>query len=212
MGTTKRHVSTIDEATFAKASERGRRLLARGPLATAARYEAGRIHVELNNGCAFEFPVAHAEGLAGAKVTDLRAIEVSASGLGLHWPKLDADLYVPALVKGNLGHQAVDDADWIAGGKGGECCKGRRCPCQWQARRPTAQAPGAGNRVARRSGSKSSTNRIGVCRFAGCPEIGPSALGRLDRDGECLVATHRGHSCDANRCSKVDGKNRRSVS
>jgi hypothetical protein len=103
MGTPKRHMSAIDEASFAKASERGRRLLVRGPLATAARYVAGRIHVELNNGCAFEFPVAHAQGLAGAKATDLRTIEVSAAGLGLHWPTLDADLYVPALVKGILG-------------------------------------------------------------------------------------------------------------
>ncbi|CAN5142618.1 DUF2442 domain-containing protein [soil metagenome] len=93
----------IDEAVFNKATEQGRRLLARGPLATSARYEAGRIHVELDNGCAFEFPVAHAEGLAGAKVADLRAIEISGSGLGLHWPKLDADLYVPGLVKGVLG-------------------------------------------------------------------------------------------------------------
>ena len=103
MGTPKRRVSAIDEASFAKASGRGRRLLVRGPLATAARYVAGRIHVELNNGCAFEFPVAHAQGLAGAKATDLRTIEVSAAGLGLHWPTLDADLYVPALVKGILG-------------------------------------------------------------------------------------------------------------
>ncbi len=59
--------------------------------------------MELNNGCAFEFPVAHAQGLAGAKATDLRTIEVSAAGLALHWPTLDADLYVPALVKGILG-------------------------------------------------------------------------------------------------------------
>ena len=103
MATHKRHVSTIDEVSFAKASERGRRMLARGPLATAARYEAGRIHVELNNGCAFVFPVAHAQGLAGAKPTQLRRIEVAAAGLGLHWPMLDADLYVPALVKGVLG-------------------------------------------------------------------------------------------------------------
>jgi hypothetical protein len=43
------------------------------------------------------------EGLAGAKALELRTIEVSASGLGLHWPKLDADLYVPAIVKGILG-------------------------------------------------------------------------------------------------------------
>ena len=102
---------------MAKASERGRRLLMRGPLATAARYEAGRIHVELNNGCAFAFPVEQAEGLAGAKAADLQEIEVSAAGLGLHWPKLDADLYVPALVKGVLGTQEWMAAIGSAGGK-----------------------------------------------------------------------------------------------
>jgi hypothetical protein len=103
IGTAKRRLLTVDEASFVKASERGRRVLARGPLATAARYEAGRIHVELNNGCAFEFPVAHAQASAGVKATDPRRIEVSAADLGLYWPKLDADLYVPALVKGILG-------------------------------------------------------------------------------------------------------------
>jgi hypothetical protein len=116
MATPKRLVSAIDQEGFAKASERGRRLLARGPLATTAKYVAGRIHVELNNGCAFEFPVAHAQGLAGAKAADLRTIEVSAAGLGLHWPTLDADLYVPALVKGILGTK-----QWMAriGAEGG---------------------------------------------------------------------------------------------
>lgn len=123
MGITKLHVSAIDEATFAKATHQGRRILARGPLATAARYEAGRIHVELNNGCAFEFPVEHAQGLAGAKASDLRTIEVSAAGLGLHWPKLDADLYVPALVKGVLGTK-----QWMAqiGAVGGRAATGAK--------------------------------------------------------------------------------------
>src|ERR1017187_8539656 len=92
MATTKHRTPAIDEAEFAKASEQGRRLLARGPLATAAKYEAGHIRVELSNGCAFEFPVEHAQGLAGAKAADLRVIEVSPAGLGLYWPKLDADL------------------------------------------------------------------------------------------------------------------------
>ena len=117
MATTRRRVSAIDEASFAKASERGRRLLARGPVATAARYESGRIHVELSNGCAFEFPVEQAEGLAGAKATDLRTIEVSAAGLGLYWPKLDADLYVPTLVKGVLGTKQWMSQIGSAGGK-----------------------------------------------------------------------------------------------
>lgn len=120
MGTAK---PQIDEATFARASERGRRLLARGPLATSARYEAGRIHVELDNGCAFEFPVEQAQGLAGAKASDLQTIEVSAAGLGLHWPKLDADLYVPALVRGSLGTK-----QWMAeiGAAGGKAATGAK--------------------------------------------------------------------------------------
>jgi Protein of unknown function (DUF2442) len=87
------------------------------PLAVAAKYEAGRIRVELNNGCAFEFPVAHAQDLAGAKVTDLRNIQISAAGLGLHWPKLDADLYVPALVKGVLGTKQWMAQIGAAGGR-----------------------------------------------------------------------------------------------
>jgi hypothetical protein len=99
----------IDESSFAKATEQGRRLLARGPLARAARFAAGRVHVELDNGCAFAFPASQAEGLAGAPVADLRLIEVTAAGLGLHWPSLDADLYVPDLVKGILGAKA-----WMA--------------------------------------------------------------------------------------------------
>lgn len=103
MATSTHTLPSADVETFAKASEHGRRLLARSPLATAVRYESGRIHVELNNGCAFEFPVEQAQGLAGAKVADLRVIEIQASGLGLYWPKLDADLYVPTLVKGVLG-------------------------------------------------------------------------------------------------------------
>ncbi len=81
-----RCASAISQATHAKAFEQGRRLLSRGPLATGASYKAGRIRVELNNGCAFEFPVEHAQALAGAKLADLRVIEVQAAGLGLYWP------------------------------------------------------------------------------------------------------------------------------
>lgn len=109
MATSKRVSMVIDDATVAKAEERGRRLLAHSPLATAARYASGRIHVELSNGCAFEFPVEQAQGLVGAKAADLRVIEIQGAGLGLHWPKLDADLYVPQLVKGVLGTRA-----WMA--------------------------------------------------------------------------------------------------
>ena len=43
------------------------------------------------------------EGSAGAKIDDLRAIQVNGMGLGVHFPRLDVDLYLPALLEGVLG-------------------------------------------------------------------------------------------------------------
>jgi len=45
-------------------------------------------------------------------------IQISASGLGIHFPKLDADIYIPALIEGFLGSKS-----WIAaenGSRGGQ--------------------------------------------------------------------------------------------
>jgi hypothetical protein len=41
--------------------------------------------------------------LRGASADDLKEIEVSELGFGIHFPRLDADLYVPALLDGVLG-------------------------------------------------------------------------------------------------------------
>jgi hypothetical protein len=38
-----------------------------------------------------------------AKPADLDVIEISPSGLGIHFPKLVADLYLPALLEGFFG-------------------------------------------------------------------------------------------------------------
>lgn len=65
--------------------------------------EADRVVVALSTGIDLAFAPRLAEGLAGASAEDLAAIEVSPSGLGLHWPRLDTDLYVPALLRGLLG-------------------------------------------------------------------------------------------------------------
>ena len=73
--------------------------------AVAARYDrrASRIVVRLNTGLELSFPPALAEGLAGATPEDLSEIEITPAGLGLHWPKLDTDLYIPALLQGVFG-------------------------------------------------------------------------------------------------------------
>ena len=50
-----------------------------------------------------------AQGLERAKPRQLDVIEISPSGLGIHFPKLDADIYLPALLEGFLGSKR-----WIA--------------------------------------------------------------------------------------------------
>lgn len=79
--------------------------MARGPIARAARYDSrrGLIVIELEGGCEFAFPAAMAEGLAGAPRSKLTKIKTSPNGLGLHWPLLGADLYVPGLIEGAFG-------------------------------------------------------------------------------------------------------------
>jgi len=73
--------------------------------AVAARYDRriSRIVIRLSSGLEVAFSPHDAQGLETAKPVDLDAIEISPSGLGIHFPKLDADLYLPALLKGLLG-------------------------------------------------------------------------------------------------------------
>jgi len=55
------------------------------------------------------FQAKLAEGLAGAPPESLADIEISPAGLSLYWPRLDADLYVPALLQGVFGSKS-----WMA--------------------------------------------------------------------------------------------------
>jgi hypothetical protein len=87
--------------------------------AVSARYDRrrSRIVVALSTGIEVAFPTRLAEGLEGASPENLSDIEISPAGLGLHWPRLDADLYVPALLQGVFGSKS-----WMArqlGAQGG---------------------------------------------------------------------------------------------
>jgi hypothetical protein len=95
----------VTREEFRKAGRRGTERRRLGPIATGARYDrkSGRIVVSLDSGLEIAFRPASAEGLERANASDLAKIEVSPSGLGLHFPKLDADLYLPALLDGLLG-------------------------------------------------------------------------------------------------------------
>ena len=83
---------------FEAAKVRGDALL-RGPHAERAHYKVrqGRIIVRLITGAEISFDPKGAKGLQHAKQRDLEVIEVDALGLGIYFPRLDADLYAPAL-------------------------------------------------------------------------------------------------------------------
>jgi hypothetical protein len=83
----------------------------RGPRAESAHYDAGRnrIIVRLTTGVELGLAPRDVEGLQHASAEDLKVMEVESFGLGIHFPKLGADLYVPALLQGVLGSKP-----WLA--------------------------------------------------------------------------------------------------
>ena len=90
---------------FLRANRRGSRLRERMPTVVAARYASkiGRIVLSLSSGLDITFPPECAQALGHASSSDLKEIEISPSGLGIYFPKLDVDLYVPALLEGSMG-------------------------------------------------------------------------------------------------------------
>lgn len=90
---------------FEAAMERARKLQETFPRAVSAHYDraSGRVVVELSSKIAVSFRPGDAQGLEHAKPADLVEIELSPSGFGIHFPRLDADFYVPALLEGFLG-------------------------------------------------------------------------------------------------------------
>lgn len=106
--------------------------------AVSARYDRrrARIIVALNTGVELTFPAQLAQGLADASPDSLAEIEISGAGLGLHWPRLDVDLYIPALMQGVFGSKA-----WMArelGASGGRA----RSPAKIAASRRNGQKGG----------------------------------------------------------------------
>ncbi len=106
----------ITEQELAEAEQRMATIREAGH-AVSARYDRrrSRVVVGLNTGVELTFPARLAEGLADASPDSLSEIEISPAGLGLHWPKLDADLYVPALLQGVFGSKR-----WMARQLGAE--------------------------------------------------------------------------------------------
>lgn len=133
-----------DEFDVATARAIARR--AEEPGATAARYDRqrGRIVVCLNNGLELSFSASIAQGLENAKTGDLTDIEIIPSGFGIHFPRLDAHLHLPALLRGVFGSKS-----WMAvqlGTSGGAA----RSPAKTAAARTNGKRGGRPRKVTAR--------------------------------------------------------------
>ena len=95
--------SQLDELELA--NQRGRELQSTLPQAIRAFYDrrTGRVIIRLSSGLELGFSPHNAQGLESATPSQLDPIEISPSGFGIHFPKLDADLYLPTLLEGFLG-------------------------------------------------------------------------------------------------------------
>jgi hypothetical protein len=96
---------------FEVATERGKRRRNRIPSAISAHYDPnrGRVVVGLSTDLDVTFSPHSVQGLENARASQLEPIEITPSGFGLHFPKLDADVYLPALLEGVFGSKR-----WIA--------------------------------------------------------------------------------------------------
>ena len=75
------------------------------PTAISARYDPdmGLLVIALRDGSVLQVEPGKCEELAGAGPEDLTQIEITPSGKGLYFPRVDADLSVPGLAEGLFG-------------------------------------------------------------------------------------------------------------
>jgi len=95
----------VTRSEFDIANQHAREMQEGNPRATSARYvrRTGQIKIVLDSGVGLTIPSRCVEGLESAKPSQLDDPEISPSGFGIHFPQLDVDLYIPALLEGFLG-------------------------------------------------------------------------------------------------------------
>jgi Protein of unknown function (DUF2442) len=130
---------------FKLANKRAKDLQASIPRAVSAHYdrENGRVVIRLSSNLDLSFSPNDAQGLEKATPSQLDEIEISPSGLGIHFPKLDADLYLPAILQGFLGSRK-----WMAS-KLGQVGGRSRSPAKQKASRANGKLGGRPRKVSR---------------------------------------------------------------
>jgi protein involved in temperature-dependent protein secretion len=93
---------------FHAANKRALQCMAKAVRAVSAKYDRriGMVVVQLSSGLYLQFRPRDIQGMKHAQPSDLDEIVISPAGLGLYVPALDADVYVPGLLRGLLGSRS----------------------------------------------------------------------------------------------------------
>ena len=114
----------VSKTEIADANKRASERQDKTPTAVKAWYDRdrGQIVVDLSTDFSIMFKPKAAQELQHATPAQLAKIEITPSGFGLHFPSIDADIYLPGLLEGNLGSR-----HWMASqlGKAGGRVKTR---------------------------------------------------------------------------------------
>jgi hypothetical protein len=131
---------------FERADRRAMRLQSSTPRIISAHYDRarGQVVIHLSSRMDLSFSPHDAQGLENAKPAQLEEIEISPSGFGLHFPKLDVDLYLPGLLEGLLGSKR-----WMAS-RLGQMGGISRSPAKRAAARANGKLGGRPKKLARR--------------------------------------------------------------
>ncbi len=95
----------ITDDSFIAAQKRALKKSENGQTARAAWHDksSNRLHIELNSGMEISISPSLIEGLQYATAADMSQIEITPGGLGLHFPRIDAHILIPSLLKGVFG-------------------------------------------------------------------------------------------------------------
>lgn len=162
----------ISDADFEAATRRGQAVRASNPAAKRVTYDRRKrlIVISFSNGMSLTIPPTSVEELADAPASALAAVEIEAGGLSLHWPEIDVDLFLPALLQGITGSRA-----WMAAqlGKKGGAAKSE-----------------AKIAAARRNGQRGGRPRkdVKVAQASVRPVVQPPKLRIIDRAGRAASA------------------------
>ena len=120
----------ITKDEFERANANMKELQAKSGTVTSATFDPNTrsIILKLSTGIGVFFSPEEAQGLENATPAQLSEIEITPSGLGLRFPQLDADIWVPSLLEGVLGSRK-----WMAarlGAAGGQQDQHRQSLCR----------------------------------------------------------------------------------